>query len=400
MKKRGIDIQADGTPPPQPAEISDIKKLRREKLKRKKRKRLFMLSALILLIAAVISWGRPAAIGTLSFGKDLISRFGSNQYPVTLSSGNFIEAAVMGSSLGVLTDSSFYILSPTGKTVEQVAHGVSSPRVAASRSTAVIYSSGGNGYKVVTRLGERHSGTAASPITGVAVCDSAYAVMTESTNYLSELTVYDNSDSVIFKLSSATGRILTASLSTDGKRIAVVETGAKDGKFNSKVSIYRTNQQKPVAVSDFPGTLIYSVSFKSSGTIAAVGDVQTVYLSAGGGKISTFSYQDRTLKCYSNNASATVLVFSKYGVGSDSNVVSLGKTGEKLTSLDVSYNISSVHADSYNIVGLAQKNIWHSSIRGSGAGVLPYSGGVMSLISIGNDAYAFGLQSIYQYKIN
>ncbi|HEX3025831.1 MAG TPA: DUF5711 family protein [Clostridia bacterium] len=402
-KSRIVTIRFDGKNDRNKDETAIVVKdgaAKRTKKKKPKKRRMILLALALLAVAFIyLNWDAlsPQSIGQ-TFG-DVFSGFEKSRYPVMLSQGNFIGAVPVGQNLGVLTDTSFLIYSSTGKPLAERQHGMSSPSVISSGNKAMIYDRGGKQYKVETRYSEVYSGQTDYPIITAAVSKSGYfALVTESDNYLSEILVYNQNGVNVFKYYSAEGRVLSVALSPDGSRIAAVTVGAKNGDIQSTVKIYKTSGRNEISSKSYDGLLLFSIGFKGNDRITAIGDTASIFLHNDGSSISRYDYQDKTLKCYSNTPWTTALVFSKYGVGSDSTVTSFGANGDVAGQTDIHSDVKSVYAGNKMVVALTQRGIWHSDTSLKNSATTNVSGDMIHTISIQNDVYIFGLQAVYQYK--
>jgi len=253
---------------------------------------------------------------------------------------------------------------------------------------------------VETRFDEPFTSSASYNITTAAMGKSGnFAIVTEGDNYLSEVTVYNDSYKNIFKWDTASGRILSAALSPDGKKFAAIVVGVRDGSMFSDIYIYNLDSKTPVAVKKYDGQLLYSISFKDNKRIAAVGDEEAVFLYASGTQKSIYSYSDNELECSSNNDGPVVLVFKKSET--KSGVVSLGSEGKLLGSASIAASdVTIVNNSGGRTIVVSNRQIWHAADDCSGASTIPVSGDVLTASVINDYAYVFGTQSVDRYKLS
>jgi hypothetical protein len=379
---------------------SDAREERKRKKKLRRRRLVSLILALLLALFIFLNWGTFAPARLSETVQSIFSSFGQSKYPVDYNEGSMKTAVAVGSNIGILTDTSFLIYSQNGEQLAVRPHGFNDPSAASGGGKALIYDSGGKQFRVETRFSEPFAATAQNTITTAAMGDSGnFAIVTEADNYLSELTVYDNSYKSIFKWDASQGRILTAALSPDGKKLAAVAVGARNGSMFSDIYIFNLNSETPVAVKKYNGELLYSIRFKDNSRIAAVGEQKSVFLFASGKQASVYSYSDRELECSSNGDGPVVLVF-KNG-GTKSSVVSLDGEGKLLGKADISVSSATyVNNGDGKTVVVSNGQIWYAADNCSGASKISVSGDVLSAISMKNHAYIFGSQSVGRLNLS
>lgn len=370
--------------------------------KRKLRRRRVVVLVLFVLLAAFLylNWSTFAPASVADSVQGFFSAFGQSKYPVGFDDGMFKVAVPLGSDVGVLTDTSFLLYSQKGDQLAVRPHGINDPEAVSGGGKALIFDHGGRSFRVETRFGEPFGASASDTITTAAMGDGGnFAVVTESEDYLSELTVYDNDYKNVFRWDASQGRILTAALSPDEKMLAAVVVGARNGDFYSDIYIFNLNSKNPVAIDRYDGELLYSIKFKDNKRIAAVGDGEAVFLYSNGKQVSDYSYGDNELEGSANGDGPVVLAF-KNG-GDDSKVVSLDGEGKQLGTATVKAgDVSIVANGDGKTVLVSGTKLWHLNDNCSGAASVDVSGNVLSAFVAKDYAYIFGSQSIGKYRLS
>lgn len=379
---------------------SDAREDRRRKIGARRKRIGFSILFALIAVLVFLNWNTFAPQSLSESVQSFISGFGKSQYPVVFEQGSLKSAVRVGSNVGILTDTSFLIYSQNGKQLASRPHGFIDPAAVSCGNKAVIYDRGGKQFRVESRFGEPFTATTQNLITTVGAGSSAnFAVVTESEDYLSELSVYDTSYKVIFKWSCAKGRILSASISPNGKRLAAIVTGARNGAIFSDIYIFNLNSTAPEAVKQYNGEMLFSIRFKDDSNIAAVGESKSEFLNVSGSQNAEYSYGDKQLNCsYNADNGPVVLIFS--GVNNNSAVVSLDGQGKELGKSSVNGNVVSATAGDNNIVLVSHGQIWHSSYNCTNSGNIQVTGDILSVIAIKKYAFLFGTQSIGRYNVN
>jgi hypothetical protein len=347
-----------------------------------------------------LNWGSLAPESLADSIANFFGEFGASKYPLTFSSGDFRQTVALGGNIGVLTDTSFSIYSQTGAQLVSRQHGMSDPQLVAAGGKAVLFDRGGKSFREETRFGEPFVGTADYPIITAAVSSSGdIAVVTESGGYLSELTVYDASNKSVFKWYSSQGRIQAAAISPDGSKVAAAVLGSKNGEYTTSIYIFNTGRQKPLSVSTIDGTMIFSIQYIDNDRVAAVGDIQSVFLSGDGSKKTEYAYGGKVLKCFANSNGATALVFGAYGEGNSSEVVSFSGSGKVEGKTEIGDDVSSVYAGDGKLIALTEKYIWQGNLDCSHAGTIPVEGDKTAALPLKGNLYVFGVQTVQRYAL-
>lgn len=377
----------------------DARQARLSKRKKRRRNIVALTVVLFLLIFLYFNWKSFAPTEVANTVQSFLGGMGTGQFPLTLPSGTFKDAAPIGSNLGVLTDTSLILYSKSGGQIDVRAHGMNDPHIVSAGGKAVLYDRGGKQFRVETRFSEPYKGTADYAIISAAVGKSGnIAVVTESEQYLSELTVYDPKYKSVFKWSSTQGRVISAALSPDGKNLAAITVGAKNGDITSSVYLFSLGKQEPLAVAQYDGTLLFSVQYADSSHITAVGDTKSVFLSASTGKGSEYSYNGKTLKCYANNDGTAVLALETGSNSGSSRLLSFAGGGKITGQTDVTGEIHSVFEHSGRIVALTTSQIWYADNAMKNQGTFAVAGDETGALPLKDSAYLFGTQTVYLDK--
>lgn len=379
----------------------DLREARRRRLTRRRRHIFTAVFALVLALLVYVNWDNFVPQEVTESLRDFFTHSSSEHFPVALPSGEFRAAAWVGSNLGVLTDTSYFLYSNAGTELAWRQHGMNDPQLSAAGGRALLYDQGGKQFRVETRFDTSVSASTAYPIlSGSMGTSGKFALVTSSSSYLGELIVYDAQGKEIFHWYDATNRILAAALSPDGKSVAAVETGAKNGVIQSTVNVFRLGSTKPVGKKEFDGLLLISLQYSSASRITAVGKTQTVYLDQDGKQTGQYDYGNRQLSCYANTGGATVLVFDSYESGSAaSSLVPLLFGGSVLHAAPVTIDdkVTSVYTGQSGIVALSSGLIWHGDKNGKAVSVTHTQGDKPAALEDKKAVYVFGLQAINRY---
>lgn len=380
----------------------DLREARRRRILRRRRRILFVIVALLIALILYVNWDSFVPQEATEAIQNFFTSSTVNHFPVNLPSGDFKGAALMGSNLGVLTDTSFFLYSDSGSQLVWRQHGMNDPQISASGGRALLYERGGKQYRVERRFDEPVTANASNPIvSGCMGASGNFALATESSVYDSELVAFDAEGKSLFHWYDTSGHILSVALSPDGSSVATIEVSAQNGDISSTIDIFRLDSTKPIAEKQINGTLLFSIQYNSNGHLTAVGDNQTLYFDGNGKQTGSYAYGTRQLACYSNSGGSTVLVFNHYENGTAASSLVPLVVGDQVLpekSVNIDNQINSVYANSSGIVALSSNLIWQGSTNGKQLLTVNVAGDKLAAVLQKNTCYVFGLQNIYRYS--
>ena len=388
------DYDAEGIEEDELKTYSEARQRKRQKRKLRKRRIVLFCIFVLVFFFVTANWNSIAPVALTDTMQNFFGSFGTSKYPVYFDEGSLETAVTIGSNVGVLTDTSFLIYSQNGDELASRPHGFNDPTAVSGGGKVVIYDRAGKSFRVETRFDEPFKASTAYDITSAAVGDNGdFAIVTDSDDYLSELTVYDNAYKNIFKWDASQGRILKAAISPDGRMLAAVVIGARDGSFFSDIYIFNLGSITPVAIKRYDGVLFSSLRFKGNDRITAVGDSEAVFLSSAGAQLSVYNYGNNELDCSANGDGPAVMVFKKSG--SHFVVMSIDSDGKVLGTANIkTEDVSAVVNNDGKTVVVSSGRIWYASDSCESPGVRSVSGDIQSAVPLGGNAYIFGTQSI------
>ena len=299
----------------------------------KKKRRLlgwiFSLASIILLtwITITLISGRGSGFSDLA---GLFNLGGSSEpaseYHFTVGS-NRVFANLEGSiaSAGTL---GVQVLSANGtETLRDVFH-MSSPAIETTEGRAIAFDIGGSAVRTFSK-----TQVSATIETGGAIISASinknnwFVVCTqESEAFRSVVTAYDNRGRDVYRISLATGYALSAMLTPDNKKLAVLDL-TNNG---SRITIYDLSREEPDGVFEYPDGLILDMQYTTGGKILAVAADSLIIVDAGGAGTELFGFDGRRLGGYVFGDNFTALHLFDYSVGYSGRLITLDDTGRLL----------------------------------------------------------------------
>ena len=269
-----------------------------------------LIAVLLAAALALTVWTYRAALTPTNIKawvqENLLGNVGGGGYPVGFSGsadpGNF---SVSGDAPALVTDMMFIHLSTSGKTRAQQQHGYTSPFLRRSGSCFLLLDLGGKNFRTSTD-GVQFSENTEYPYTlfgGAAAQNGSYALVSMSTGYTSQVTVFDSAGQTRFEWASQTDLISAVAFSADGKRLAAASFTSQSGQLRAAVRIFALDQKEPLAVQTYDGLMPLDIAFRSDGAAICVGDTGTVCLSPDGTS-QLYDYDGQILSAYALHPTA------------------------------------------------------------------------------------------------
>ena len=203
---------------------------------------------------------------------------------------------------------------------------------------AVVYDAGGKGLWMY-KGGEEifaHTLEGDGDLLSVRPNESGWlAVTAQESGYKGVVTVYNNEFERIFRLNRSSTFVVDAAISPDCKRVAVVTMGQKEGRFESKLLIYRVDREEPeheiILGSSAPLDLEYE-----SGQIWVLGENGLASIDTGSWEQRSYSFGRSYLKgCSLGGDGCALVLLSRYRAGSANQAVVVNADGQERARLDL-----------------------------------------------------------------
>ena len=161
------------------------------------------------------------------------------------------------------------------------------------------------------------------------------AVTAQESGYKGVVTVYNGEHERVFRLNRSSTFVVDAAVSPDCKRVAVVTVGQKDGRFESKLLIYRVDREEPeqeiLLGSGAPLDLEYE-----SGQIWVLGESSLSIIDTGSWETCSYSFGRGYLKgCALGGNNFALILLGRYRAGSANEAIVVSPDGQERARLDL-----------------------------------------------------------------
>lgn len=206
-----------------------------------------MLLAVYIAVSVLTNAELLSADNLIYFAKDLSSSFAlrENEAKQTMvyASDEENEYALYREGLAVLGKQKLTVFTATGR--ESHAHMISyrTPRLVSSGRYLIAYDLGGKELSLYNSFTRVKSLTTENDIRSVAACNQGYyAVVTDGTEYASEVLLYNENHRMInrYRLQEYT---LLAALRPDGEQLSIISVSSEGGRMQTHISQASPNEQ-------------------------------------------------------------------------------------------------------------------------------------------------------------
>ena len=326
----------------------------------------------LILVFTLLFGGRIISYENVYYMfKDIeyISSFNENT-PETLSYSKPLtnqDFASFKNGLAIVGDSEFKFFTSSGRATMAIGSEYSNPKIATSKSNALIYDQGNRSFGVYNSFVCLHKETLESPISsGHMADDGSFCIVTASRGFGSKVRVYDNK----FNLEAEyikNDYVISAKMSPNGKHIAVASLSVQNGVGKVSLNLMQRDREEVRFTKSFTDAIPYSVEFLSKDRIALISDSSVRVFDLSGNQRSEYKYP-ASLTHISASDGRCVLVFGK-------NTVVLDENGMVIRSFGVDCEIFDVQVFKDNVYLLCDREIRRYNTKGVSAefDVIPFA---------------------------
>lgn len=293
-------------------------------------------------------------------------------YPTDIMGTSVLEHNIHLSDTGVayISDTSVVRLDINGKVIFNQQHSFTKPVMKSSGEFAVVYSLGGGSFRIISETEELYRGTQGSSIVDCDINSSGvYCIVSDQTGYLSNLSVYDVNNNLIYSYSFNDYYVVSVSLSEKGDAAVVGAVNTSNGEMVSAVYVLDFSKTEPVKVFEYNDQMLYDVSFINDNHYAVVTDSLVSVVECTKYREVPYSFDNRVLTGYDfSYDNGVFLSLSRSGDGRDCSVVSLNCEGSEVGSFSTSLKVSTLNVRDDKIACLSEGHLYIYNTYGDSFG--------------------------------
>jgi len=236
--------------------------------------------------------------------------------------------ADIGSSIAAAGTLGVQVLDQSGVESLRVPFRMSAPVITTTGNHGIAFDIGGTSVCAFTDTEVSASLDVEGTIVSAAINENGWfsTCVQEGTAYKSIVTVYSDSGRSVYRVSLATGYALSAALSPDNMKLAILSL-TDDG---SRITIYDLGSENPDGEFSLSGRLILEMGFLPSGEILIVALDSLIIIDITGSDSELFGFDGRRLGGYILSESFIALHLLDFSVGYSGRIISLDYTGKLL----------------------------------------------------------------------
>ena len=236
--------------------------------------------------------------------------------------------------LAVAGNTNVTIFSATGR--QLVSHGIqyNDPVAVGSGKYLLVYERGGKQYSLYNANTQMYTGQTDYPILGAAVSDSGmYALISSASDANSAVYLYNNRFALI-NIYKKGGNVLDASISSDGRRIALLTVTPSAGGVSTSVMIAEPGKDTAIAEKTVASSLGIRCNFTEEGKLAVLCTTGVAYLSSNGELDFFYDFEEKT-PVKAELCEAGVAICLKKSAISEKNIIIIFDKSGKIVYNDV-----------------------------------------------------------------
>lgn len=288
-------------------------------LKRRRRLRRLRTAALALAVLAILALYASGIFGRgLALLGDVVdsARIGlqpGGGWPVKTGIAEPLQVESLGGGFVELGSQDLVVFSARGAQLRSIAHNYARPAISSGKTRFVLYNRAGYELRVESRSRTLYTNTYTQPILLAEMASNGtVAVVTDSSRYLAEVTVYDSTFQPIYQWypSDAEGVPSQIAFSQNGKRFAAACLSASGGQLAVKIHLLNLNSSTIDLTIDAGNSPVLQMHWLNSSQLLVVFQNRiAVYNMETGEQQAVYAYPSGTLLSASMGQRAVALLF-------------------------------------------------------------------------------------------
>lgn len=343
-------------------------------------KLLLILVSCSLVILIWANWSNLSPDKVALWMQDTVLGIGNSKgFPVKII-GNEIKNAnfkLLFSDVCLVSDTSFFAVNRFAKPLCNRQHSFSFPVLTVDGNMSLIYNRGGKGLQIESISNEIQKTSYQNNIQTADISNSGvYAVVTESKNYLSEMTIYLSDNTERYKYYFSECYITDIDINREGTRALAVGAIARNGIMKEIVYLFDFDSTEPLLKMEFNGMPI-DIEFLDNNKIAVLSDKSLNIIDASNKSNVEIGYDKKLLVSYDIEKNSKIcLALSSSSDGRNCDLIFVDKNGSVISEFKTGLKILSLSLRENMIAVLSQSKLDIYSTKGE----------LLNQKDIGNDA--------------
>lgn len=242
--------------------------------------------------------------------------------------------------LAVAGNTGVTIFSATGR--QLVSHGIqyNDPVAVGSGKYLLVYERGGKQYSLYNANTQMYAGETEYPISGASVSDSGmYALISSANDANSAVYLYNNRFSLI-NIYKKGGNVLDVSISSDGKRIALLTATPDNGGVSTTMMLAEPGKGEAIAERTIASALGVQCCFTVSGKLAVLCTTGVAYFSSNGELDFFYDFEEKIPASADLSADGVAICLKKSAISEKNIIIIFDKSGKIVYNDVVQQNVT------------------------------------------------------------
>lgn len=238
------------------------------KNKRNKKTWGVLLIAVILLVTAIV-WRWEAIVEAVPIGDTTVHKY-------LISNLDSRKCVAYKNMIILCSKSGVAAIDSRGLEKWRINKNIDNPLVATSDNQIAVSSKGGKTIYRISRDGKYEEFLTELPIQNIKISNNGFIIaIVDEKSYNGSVIVYNRMGIPIFRWAAGTFNLIDASLSPDGKKLAVSVIDTINLKVNGSILLFDINtDEKQYAQKSYEDNMISAIKWADNKSIIAVGDKQ------------------------------------------------------------------------------------------------------------------------------
>lgn len=265
---------------------------------------------------------------------------------VSFDANEYNRFSLLSQNLCIVSPETLSVYKLSGKPALSTPVLLRNPAISSSGSRFIAYDLGGlNFYVANNRKILYHESTDAKIVNVNMNKTGAFAVVTDSDKSKSLVTLYNSSFKPILKFHSSEKYVFDAAISPNQKTAAIITYGAKNGQFESSLSLCHTNSDEFFKTVSLGSSMPLRATYQSDSKLIVVCDDRTLMFDGHGEQVCEMSYNSLPVKAFAiSPGKHTVLALDNYQNGGNTKLLFMTSNGEDGGTLEFNEEIFSISA--------------------------------------------------------
>lgn len=251
------------------------------------------------------------------------------------------DIGVFKNGLAVAGDSEIKLFTSTGRVTMAIGSEFTNPKICSSDATVLVYDQGRNTFKVYNSFTALRTESLDYPISSASMSDDgSFCIVTRSENYRSVVRIY-NEKFAIESEYSRNDHVISADISPDGKKIAVLSLDSSSGDSLATLTVLERGKEKTRASLSLKGLLPYNATFVSNDRIALIGSESAAVYDLDCREKTKTEYSKQVAKISVTDGGYAIL-FKDDTIDSSFTLSVFGENGNKISNYKLEGHVSDI----------------------------------------------------------